>query len=127
MLDIERKYELEEALEKTQFPRLLKSEMTEIAINKLNDYIKNTGLPDDEVEYLKIAYYMPMNAILNDIKIYEKDIYGDSSEVMNTLDFIKNLAEKYGVTEYQIIKRIREVININEYKKSIKRKKKGSK
>ena len=114
MLGIKRKHELELALEGVNLPKCYKDEVSEDTRIKLLSYIMDTGLPVGEVDYLVRAYYMPIQDITNDTEIY------NSLTLSLKLNFLVKLCKKYSAKPKTIIDRLKEVNEINLYRRDQK-------
>ena len=97
---------------------------TEASIDKMFDFfLKKFSLED--IIYLMDAYSMPKKEIERYLELYRK-----SSPKRDELDFIYNLSKLYKVDEQTVIRRIQEIIimendekNINNARKKQKTKK----
>ena len=102
-LTTKRKYELEQTIESNN------DEFIEI----------DKSLSLSELIYLVEAFKMPYQEILDFVNDYDSKRY-------NSVIFADYLAEKYGVSRENIIKRVQDVRKISNYTKNIKSTKKIS-
>ena len=96
-LTTKRKYELEQTIESNN------DEFIEI----------DKSLSLSELIYLVEAFKMPYQEILDFVNDYDSKRY-------NAVIFTNYLAEKYGVSRENIIKRVQDVRKISNYTKNIK-------
>ena len=112
---VKRKIELENLIIelKNKYP-----EVNELDLKTLNavltgkisqDYDKALSL--DDWRYFDEASIMPIEEINKALDFYDK-----SSPKLDEIKFIAELADRYNVTTYQIIDRIKDIKKINNYK-----------
>ena len=86
---------------------------TETSINEMFDFFSKKFSVEDII-YLMDAYRMPKKEIERYLELYRK-----SSPKRDELDFIYNLSKQYKVDEQTIIRRIQEIIIIENEEKNI--------